>query len=500
MAQQVAPSAQIECTPASSACDYAKHSYKAIVAQILMATLALLVTAANGMTSGFPALLLPQLEAENSTIPTTEEEGSWITSIHSIVTPIGSLMSGPIMEHLGRRTTLLVSIFPGIFGWICIALSKSHLALLIGRSLTGMSTGLSAPAALVLLGEMAEPRLRGLLAGAPSASFSMGILLIYALNSSLPWTLVAALSTILPLVALVSLFCLPESPLWLERVNKSDEALKAMTWLRGGSEAQARKELALIKEQQIHNRIIEEAHTSIGGRSRLLSRSVLRALLVVNVFNFFQVMGGTFTIIFYAVSVLRQASGGQVSDTNIAVVTALTRVLLTTIACFLLLKVGRRPLTISSGLGSGTAALILSWWLYWSPDFKGYDWVPSALVVIYVIFNSYGFFTIQALMIGELFPAKARGFSSGVSCAVINAVLFFTSKWYPWMTHVLQPHGLFLLFGLMTFAGTLFAYFFLPETKGRTLAEIEEHFSGSSLFWNNSRQIERRENLIVNGQ
>jgi predicted MFS family arabinose efflux permease len=71
------------------------------------------------------------------------------------------------MERIGRRTTLLISILPGIAGWLCISFSQSYTTLLVGRSLTGMATGLSAAPAMVLLGEIAEPRLRGLLVGIP---------------------------------------------------------------------------------------------------------------------------------------------------------------------------------------------------------------------------------------------------------------------------------------------------------------------------------------------
>jgi Sugar (and other) transporter len=141
-------------------------------------------------------------------------------------------------------------------------------------------------------------------------------------------------------------------------------------------------------------------------------------------------------------------------------------------------------MTISSGVGSSVAAILLSAWLYWAPEEGDYgSWVPATLVVIYVIFNSYGFFMVQGLMLGEMLPARARGPASGITCAIINALLFVTAKTFPWMSKVLQPHGLFLLFGLMTVAGTVFAHLFVPETKGRTLAEVEEHFSGPSLFW-----------------
>ncbi|CAB3360091.1 Hypothetical predicted protein [Cloeon dipterum] len=286
---------------------------KAILSQTFLTTAALLVTANNGMTAGYSALLLPQIQAENSTLPTTEEQGSWIASIHSIVTPMGSLLSGPLMERFGRRTTLLFSLVPSLMGWVAIYMSKTHAALLIGRCFTAITTGLSAPPALVLLAETADPKLRGFLVGAPSTSFSIGILMIYVLNSLLPWQMVALVAATVPFMAFASFFVLPESPLWLAKANKNNEAAIALTWLRGGDAGKARQELELMELQQQQNKIREEAGKNKTSTSPLLSLPIFRALMVVN----------------------------RPSASN--------RVVLTSIACFMLLKIGRRPMTISSG-------------------------------------------------------------------------------------------------------------------------------------------------------
>ncbi|CAB3360090.1 Hypothetical predicted protein [Cloeon dipterum] len=372
---------------AKSPTTYVRKTCKTILAQGFMASLALFMTATNGMTSGFPAFLLPQLQSNSSEIPTTLDEGSWIASMHSVFTPIGSLLSGPMMEHLGRRNTLMITICPKVIGWLCIALAQSHILLLVGRSFTGLATGMSAPPALVLLAEIAEPKLRGFLTGAPSTSFSMGILLVYALNAVLPWKTVALCAMMLPFVALAIFFFVPESPLWLDKMGKTDEALKGLTWLRGNNREQAKHELEQMREQQQHNQLIDGAQST--SRNPLFSRPILRALVLVNVFNFFQEMAGTFTIITYAVNILQQATGGQVTVTEVAVLTALARVILTGASCVMLLHFGRRPMTISSGLGSGAAAIFLSGWLFCAPESENFKWVPAALVVIFNTSNMF---------------------------------------------------------------------------------------------------------------
>jgi hypothetical protein len=85
----------------------------------------------------------------------------------------------------------------------------------------------------VFLGEVAEPRMRGLLSSIPYVSYSVGILMVYALGATLHWQKVAWLATILPLLSLLSFSLLPESPVWLVRNNRVEEAGKALNWLRG---------------------------------------------------------------------------------------------------------------------------------------------------------------------------------------------------------------------------------------------------------------------------
>jgi len=88
-----------------------------------------------------------------------------LASIHSASTPIGSLLSGTLMENWGRRNTLRLSVLPFLTGWSILAFANSHLVIYIGRLFAGLAVGLAAAPSQVLLGEVAEPRLRGLLVG-----------------------------------------------------------------------------------------------------------------------------------------------------------------------------------------------------------------------------------------------------------------------------------------------------------------------------------------------
>lgn len=110
----------------------------------------LILTAACGMPIGYSAVLLPQLSNTTDPLMMGVEMASWVASIHSAATPIGSFTSGPTMDRCGRRTALLISIIPLVGGWTCIALASSHVWLLVGRILAGIAVGLiSAPVQVI---------------------------------------------------------------------------------------------------------------------------------------------------------------------------------------------------------------------------------------------------------------------------------------------------------------------------------------------------------------
>ncbi|EDV98078.1 GH22916 [Drosophila grimshawi] len=461
--------------------DYDAANRRGIINQILATCAVLLLSAGCGMPIGYSAVLLPQLSSNSTEVPITVSTGSWIASVHSLATPIGSLMSGPLADYLGRRKTLLVSAIPLFFGWSTMAMSNSVKAIIFARFLCGFATGILGGPGQVYIAETAEPNLRSLLIGAPYVAYSCGILLVYSLGTFLYWRTVAWCANILPALAMLAIFCIPESPMWLLRNGHEKRSLKALTFLRG-SEITAQKEINDMKHRLNNER--ETTKTNENIFKLCCQRVAMKPLFIVIVFSLLQMFSGTFIVIFYAIDIVSEF-GADFDTSQAAIWTAAVRVLCCMIFCGILLCVRRRLIMLISGIGSGLFCLALSVFMYvraGEPRMPYDILVAGGCLLGYIVFNT-ALMVMPGIMIGELFPAKIRGRTAGGVFASMNVALFIFAKGFPALQAYLKMRGVFLVFGVSSFLLTIFMCLFQPETKGRSLEHIEDYFNGNNWLW-----------------
>jgi MFS family permease len=226
---------------------------------------------------------------------------------------------------------------------------------------------------------------------------------------------------------------------------------------------------------------------NVSAWSSFCTPQILKPFIIVNVFNLLQIVCGTYLVIFYAVNLISDTKNDTdtIDPFLVAVLTALSRLVFITVASFLLFWVGRRPLAMFSGLGSSAAALGVGTFIYCRyPISEPTDmWIVTGFILTYVATNTVGFFVLPGIAVGELLPVKVRGCFGGYIFALFNISLFFASKVFPSMLHVIGSHGAFWMFGVFSLIGTLFLYLFFPETKGKRLEEIEDYFAESNVMW-----------------
>lgn len=155
-------------------------------------------------------------------------------------------------------------------------------------------------------------------------------------------------------------------------------------------------------------------------------------------------------------------------------------------SALLMIRVGRRSIALISGVGATISALFLGVVLIlqlMGNISYGSDWLAFTLTVLFIWFHSLGFYLLPVLMIGETQAPHIRGFVCGYIYTVNDLVLGGTLKFYHSLVRNLEIHGLFILFGTSCLICTVFVYFFLPETQGKTLEQIEDYFRQPNVMW-----------------
>lgn len=165
---------------------------------------------------------------------------------------------------------------------------------------------------------------------------------------------------------------------------------------------------------------------------------------------------------------------------TVANASALVRFVITILACILLLRITRRALVLVSGVGTSLCTLGLAYILSTG---SGSEITTPALILGYVAFNTLGFFLLPGLMIGELLPTKVRGLCGGYIFCIFNTILFGFTKLYPVMKNNIGIAGVFGLFGASALLATLVLFLLYPETKGKSLLQIEQYYQKPNILW-----------------
>ncbi|KRT85039.1 membrane transporter, partial [Oryctes borbonicus] len=470
--------------------------------QIMLCLIAYLSTIAPSMSLGFSAVALPGLSDPSNPFRLDEEQKTWFASIASIATPIGCFVSGPISDRFGRKMSLLSINIITFIGWLVLTLAAKidgqiYAMLLVGRLITGFSTGLASISAAVYMAEVSSPELRGMFTTASATFFSLGILTVYFLGYLFKddWGQIALITAIIPVISMtLSIFFLPESPAWLVSKNREIEAKKNLTKIYGfkNSTNEIREEIQTLVDNRKKNEIKKKPENTsffapLKKKFKYFKRpTCLKPFLIILTYFFFLQFSGVFVIIFYCIDIVKEA--GVSIDPHVAIVAiALTRLLGALCVFLISKKCGRRSPSIFSGVFITICMLGLSAYLYCkNNDIIGEDlipkltWLPLTLLVAYFFTSAVGFLTVPFAMAAEVFPTKIRGLASGLVTCLAYGFNFITVKTYGVMMQSMGNDGFFCFYGIMGLLGTIFVIVFLPETKGKTLQEIEELFDKKS--------------------
>ncbi|XP_060803772.1 facilitated trehalose transporter Tret1 isoform X2 [Amyelois transitella] len=380
------------------------------------------------------------------------------------------MMAGPLMQKAGRRRTLQMSAPLCLAGWLILAFAKLFPLILLGRIITGLFVGLVLAPAQVYVSECCDPEIRGRLGSLPTLSMSLGILLSYVAGNWLQWRHLGFFSAAFCVVLFLFLLPLPESPVWLEA--SGGDASASVRWLHLSPRA-----TATVKDDPEEK--CEEPETpSLFSRKVFLSSAVMKPLVVGFALLFFQQFSGIDAVIFFTVEIFESA-GSRLDAMTATIIIGLVQLLSNGVSTMLVDRAGRRPLLLLSAAVMCLSMASMGAAFYF--EFEKESWIgymPIVSLMVFMMGFSLGFGGLPFLLLGELFPTQYRSQLSAMASAVNLISMFTVIKTYHSLDVLLTSAGTFWMYSCFCALAFVFVLTMVPETKGKSLAEIEEHFRG----------------------
>ena len=390
----------------------------------------------------------------------------------------GALLGGKLADSLGRKGSLLVCAGLFLVGALICATAPNVVIMTTGRILLGFGVGAAAVTCPLYLAEMAPADRRGRMVTINELMIVTGQFLAFAINALIDalfsgshiwrWMLIVAA---IPAIALfIGLFFLPESPRWYAVRNRLDDTRRVLSLSR--SPAEAAEEYNVIA---MHAR--RDVQEDKGAALRdLRAFPWMRRILWIGIgLAVVQQATGINTVNYYAPTILESAGLGTSSALVLTIAVGVVGVTGTILGIYLLGHVNRRPLVMTGFIGVAAGHLILAL-MFLLPESKGRAYLILAGMLIVVFFVQTFIGTLIWLLLSEIFPMTVRGFAMGAAVFVLWTTNTIISFVFPLLVGALGATLTFGLFALVNACSFIFVWRVCPETRGRTLEELEDDF------------------------
>lgn len=383
---------------------------------------------------------------------------------------IGSAIGGRLADRFGRRRTIILAGIVFTAGAIGTAVAPTVAILIAGRIVVGAAVGIASFVSPMYMSEIAPAQVRGSLVSINQLALTIGIvvayLVDYALSAIQGWRYMFGLAAIPSAILVIAMWRMPSSPRWLLSHGMKDGAQAVLQRIRGTQDVS--RELKQIQDS---------LGKQTGGIDDLLRPSLRMALIVGIGLAVFQQITGINTVIYYAPTIF-QFAGFKTAGFSILATAGvgLVNVAFTALAMRLMDRVGRRPLLLVGVAGQvlGLTALGLAFYFKQVSGFLGY--LAMGSLAIYVGSFAIGLGPVFWLMISEIYPLKVRGVAMSIATVANWGMNLLVALTFLTLVGWVGRPATFWIYGAIGVAAWLFIHRLVPETKGRSLEEIEEHW------------------------
>ncbi|MEO5650395.1 MAG: sugar porter family MFS transporter [Ginsengibacter sp.] len=396
----------------------------------------------------------------------------WAASCALIGCMVGSMFAGAMSDRWGRKKVLLISGIAFALSSLGIMLPLDLSWYIIFRFIGGIGIGIASMLAPMYISELAPANIRGRLISIYQLGIVVGILLIYFVNAAIAglhneawnvdygWRWMFGSGIIPSIVFIVLLFLVPESPRWLAQKNRWREAEDILTKVNG--EGTAKEEMENIREALGMQKV---------SFSKLLKPGLRTALIIGVILSILSQITGINVIMYYAPEIFKSTGDGSASALLQTVLVGGINVLMTLVAIKYVDKLGRRKLLLIGAAGMG-ACLAMVGYAFYSGNVQGY-WVLAG-ILLYISFFAISLGPLTFVVVAEIFPTHIRGRAMSVAIFFLWLSVYIVSQTFPMLLESIGSAYTFWIYMIMSFIAFLFVYKYIPETKGKTLEEIEK--------------------------
>lgn len=412
-----------------------------------------------------------------------------ITSAGLLGAILGALFCGKLTDRLGRRKVILASAVIFAVGAVWSGIAADAWNLVLARLFLGVAIGVSSFAVPLYIAEISPTKVRGTLVSMFQLMVTIGVLVSYlsdlyfADESDMTcWRPMFYVGVIPACILLIGMFFMPETPRWLMSQGRHDESICILNRIEG--EEQAKISFRQMQEE------IKRSEAEKSGWRELLQPWLRTPLIICIGIMFFQQFVGINTVIYYSPKIFLMAGfDGTVAAIWASVGVGLVNVIFTVVSVYFVDRLGRRKLYFIGLSGIVVSLLLLGLcFVYVNQLGDSVKWVAILLIFCYVAFFAISIGPLGWLIISEIFPLKLRGLGASLgslSVWLFNSIVSFTffkivkALTIPGKEILMEgedlgnPAGAFWFYGGIAFLALIWGYFYVPETKGVSLEQIE---------------------------
>ncbi|XP_065077609.1 facilitated trehalose transporter Tret1-like [Ochlerotatus camptorhynchus] len=423
------------------------------------------------LTNAWSSPAIPKLMEDDSPIPITADEGSWVVAIQAIGAVFGPLITSAGVDRIGRKWTLLSTAIPVVTGWVLVGVGDSVGYLYAARFLFGVAYGTAYSVLPIYLGEIASDAIRGSAGTMITVLAKKGFLVVYCIGPYLEYKTLAWVLMFGPAIFLLCFVWMPESPYYLLGKNKDEQAEKSLAWFRRSTKVS--EELAIMKAS------VERSNQEKGSFKELLNPVYRNNMRIVFILVFSMQFTGILAILGYAQTIFEKIPTNMKPE-EMSIVLGAVQLKAVLVPAILVDRMGRRPLLLLSTAGTTLGLLVCS--IYFAiadDDYRGnLGWIAFIALLFYIVSFGMGLATVSFAVLTELFPKNIRAHANATFSISSALVVFVIVKLFQMALDNVGPYLPFGVFALSGAIGFVLIYIYIPETKGKSLDEVQRIVAG----------------------